>query len=278
MPADLHLHSVYSDGSLTPRELIEKAKSRGLSAVAIADHDTVEGTREALKAGKEAGVEVIPAIEFSTFSGPAEIHILGYYIDFRSDKLLGKVNEIFSAREERARKMVQKLQKMDIEITYSQVKKLAGDNYVGRPHIARTLVKGGYVDEMGEAFSEELIGNNGRAYVEKYKISPEEAIELIKTAGGIPVLAHPVFINHGEPLKYEDIEEFLNSGLEGLEVFHSRHDREACEYYKDVAGELGLLITGGSDYHGDNSPDIELGDILLPDRYLSRLRKRGSRS
>ncbi|MFW5996273.1 MAG: PHP domain-containing protein [Halanaerobiaceae bacterium] len=274
MPGDLHLHSIYSDGSLTPQELIALAVEKGLSAVAITDHDTVEGTAEALEAGKEAGIEVIPAIEFSTFSGEAEIHILGYFIDFRSDELLSTVEKIFAARVARAKKMVKKLQEMDIEISYKQVKKLAGDNYVGRPHIARALVEQGYVKEIGDAFTAEYIGNDGRAYVDKYRIIPEEAIDLIRKAGGISVLAHPVFVNHGSPLKYEEIKRFRDSGLEGLEVYHSRHNDEAVDYYKRVAEELGLLITGGSDYHGDNSPDIELGDILLPDRYITRLRDR----
>lgn len=273
MVADLHMHSTYSDGSLTPEELVKLAVKKGLATIAITDHDTVEGVDIASRTAQGYDLEVIPAIEFSTFRGKAEIHILGYYIDHKEPQLLNKIREIFTARIERARKMVKLLNEQGVEITFQQVKEIAGDDYIGRPHIARALVAAGYVQEIGEAFCEEYIGNNARAYVPKYKLTPEEAIELISKAGGISVLAHPVFINHGSPLKKGKIKELVNFGLEGLEVFHSKHDNEATQYYQTVARELELLITGGSDFHGENSPGVEMGDVTVEDKFVRKLKE-----
>ncbi|MFW6266299.1 MAG: PHP domain-containing protein [Halanaerobiales bacterium] len=272
MTADLHLHSTYSDGSYTPRELIKEAANLNINPVAITDHDTVEGIEPGLRAAKDFDVDLIPAIEFSTFSGKAEIHILGYYIDYKNDQLLQTVEKIFNARLERAKKMVKLLNQQDINISYDQVKKLAGDDYVGRPHVARAMVEEGYISEIGEAFSSNYIGNGGRAYVAKYKITPTEAIKLIKKVKGIPVLAHPYFINHGDPLSFEDIYELKQEGLLGVEVYHSKHTAEATSQYLKIAKELDLLITGGTDFHGENSPEIKMGDILLENEHIERLK------
>ncbi|ACL70979.1 phosphatase [Halothermothrix orenii] len=272
MPADLHIHSTYSDGSYTPAELVSYAAKKGLKTIAVADHDTVEGVAEALKYGRERGIEVIPAIEFSTFRKKAEIHILGYFIDYNNNDFLAEIDKIYQARLNRARKMVEKLNELGVEISYEEVRNLAGDDYVGRPHIARAMIKKGYITEMGEAFTDDYIGNNGRAYVPKYQLSPERAIQLIKEADGIPVLAHPHFINRGDPLKKEEISRLVEGGLEGIEVYHSKHSEEVSNYYLGVARELDLLITGGSDFHGDNSPDIDMGDVVIEDSYVDRLK------
>ncbi len=273
MVADLHMHSIYSDGSFKPEELVSLAREKGINTIALADHDTVEGVDQALIAGNEMGINVIPAIELSTFKEKAEIHILGYFIDHKNKTLLAKISKIFSARLNRAREMIGLLNGLGIEISYMQVRQIAGDNYVGRPHIARAMVEKGYIKEMKDAFTDKYIGNNGRAYVPKYRLAPANAVELIHEAGGIAVLAHPVFINHGEPLKKDDIVQLQGSGLQGLEVYHSKQSREDSKYYLQVARELGLLVTGGSDFHGENSPDVELGDILLEDTYVDRLRE-----
>ncbi len=273
MAADLHVHSTYSDGSLTPEELVKLAVKNKLSTIAIADHDTVDGINIASRVAGNYELEVIPAIEFSTFRKKAEIHILGYYIDYGDPRLLNKVKEIFTARIKRARKMVKLLNQQGVEITFQQVKKIAGDDYIGRPHIARALVDAGYVKEMGEAFCEKYIGNNAQAYVPKCKLSPEKVIKLISNVGGIPVLAHPFFINHGQPMKREQIAELVESGLKGLEVFHSKHDFETSQYYQTIAEELNLLITGGSDFHGENSPGVKMGDITIKDDYVRKLKE-----
>ncbi|MFW5976763.1 MAG: PHP domain-containing protein [Bacillota bacterium] len=273
MVADLHLHTTASDGSNTPEELVKLAKKKKINTIAIADHDTIDGIEPALRAGNKAKIEVLPAIEFSTFRGKAEIHILGYFIDYTDKVLLEKINKIFQARINRAKMMIKLLNELGIEITFNEVKMLAGDKYIGRPHIARAMVKNGYIEEIGDAFNQKYIGNGGRAYVPKYKISPEEAIKIIKKVEGIPVLAHPVFINHGDPLDKNDIRLLKDSGLMGIEVFHSKHNDRDQKYYQKIAEELELVITGGSDYHGENSPDIHLGDVLIEDKYVNKLKK-----
>lgn len=272
MSADLHIHSTASDGSDTPEEVVELAIAKGFNTIAVADHDTVDGIERAVKAAENKKLEIIPAIEFSTFQDKAEIHILGYFIDYTDKILINKINEIFQARLNRAKMMIDLLKEQGVKITFNQVKKMAGDEYIGRPHIAKTMIEKGYIEKMGEAFTEKYIGNGGKAYVAKYQLTPVDAIKLIKKTGGIPVLAHPVFINHGEALVKEDIKTLKKSGLEGIEVFHSKHKKKDSRYYKKVARELNLIITGGSDYHGDNSPDIELGDIILEDKYVEKLK------
>lgn len=273
MTADLHLHSIYSDGSYTPEELVKEAVKKGFKTIAIADHDTVEGVAKAKEAAKNFDIEIIPAIEFSTFRDKAEIHILGYFVDHNDSNLLKESKKIFSARKERARKMVELLNKTGVKISFEQVKNIAGDDYLGRPHVAKIMLKEGYINEIGEAFTEDYIGNGGKAYVPKYKLSPEKAIDIINNAGGIAVIAHPEFINHGEAMSFEDIKELKKDGLQGIEVYQSKHDKKAVKKYKKIAENLDLLITGGSDFHGENSPDVNLGDIRLSDERVVELKK-----
>ncbi len=273
MPADLHLHSTFSDGSFTPAELVKTAAEKGLTTIALADHDTVEGIPEAIKAGEKYEVEVIPALEFSAFWNKAEIHILGYFIDYNSPELLNKTEEIFTARIERARGMVKRLNQLGIAISFQEVEEIAGDEYIGRPHIARAMMSAGYIEEMGEAFTDEFIGNGGKAYLSKYQLTPEKAISLINRSGGISVLAHPVFINHGEPFDRAGIRKLADAGLAGVEVYHSRHSSETSRYYLEIAEELGLIVTGGSDFHGENSPDVKIGDISINDNLVKKLKE-----
>ncbi|MGM0437019.1 MAG: PHP domain-containing protein [Bacillota bacterium] len=273
MTADLHIHSTYSDGSYTPEEIVKKSSEKGFKTIAIADHDTVEGVPLAEKAAKLYSVEVIPAIELSTFRGKAEIHILGYFIDYNNKELLSETKKIFSAREIRAKEMVNLLNKQGINITFEQVKNIAGDDYLGRPHIAKAMIEKGYINEVGEAFTEDYIANGGKAYVSKYQLTPKKAINLIVNAGGIPVVAHPNFINHGDELNYKDIKELKNYGLKGIEVYQSKHDKKAVIKYKNIAKDLNLLITGGSDFHGENAPDVKLGDVKLSDKRVKELKE-----
>lgn len=273
MAADLHIHSTYSDGSYTPEEIVKKSSEKGFNTIAIADHDTVEGVSLAEKAAESFSVEVIPAIELSTFRGKAEIHILGYFIDYNNKELLSETKKIFSAREIRAKKMVKLLNKQGINITFEQVKNIAGDDYLGRPHIAKVMIEKGYINEVGEAFTEDYIANGGKAYVYKYQLKPKKAINLIVKTGGIPVVAHPNFINHGDELNYKDIKELKDYGLKGIEVYQSKHDKKAVIKYKKIAKDLNLLITGGSDFHGENAPDVKLGDVRLSDKRVKELKE-----
>lgn len=273
MTADLHLHSVFSDGSMTPEELVTTAHQKGINTIALTDHDVVAGLERALQAGRKWQVEVIPGIEFSTYSGKGEIHVLGYGIDYENQVLQQEIDTIFQSRQKRAHKMIELLQKQGIDISFQEVQARSGTNFIGRPHIARTMVEKDYITEMGEAFTEKYIGNGGQAYVSRYKMTPEKAIKLLKEAGGLSVLAHPGFINQGSPLKETEIASLKAYGLEGVEVFHSKHNKEETDYYEQLALDHELLITGGSDFHGDNSPEIELGDIKLKGKYLQQFKQ-----
>ena len=274
MSADLHIHTTFSDGSYKPEEIVDMAQKKDFKTIAISDHDTLDGINPALEYASNKDIEVIPAIEFSTFEGKAEIHILGYFIDHEDDYLRKIVKKIFDSRKIRAQKMVELLNKQNIDITYNEVKNMASDDYIGRPHIAKLMIKKGYINEMKDAFTDQYIGNGGKAYVEKYKLSPVDAIDLILNTGGIPVLAHPVFINHGEAMDKQDIKKLKDTGLLGLEVYHSKHNEKTIEYYKNIAQELDLLITGGSDFHGENSPGVNLGDIRLSNEHIDKLKEK----
>ena len=168
--------------------------------------------------------------------------------------------------------MINKLNKQGVTISLKEIKNKIDDEYIGRPHIAQEMIEKGYIDEIGEAFTDKYIGNNGQAYVSKYKLTPKKAIKIVKEAEGISVVAHPGFINNGHPQNKEDIEEMKKSGLEGIEVFHSRHSSAESAYYQSVAKELDLVITGGSDFHGDKTPDIELGDVELGNNCVGKLK------
>jgi 3',5'-nucleoside bisphosphate phosphatase len=271
--ADLHMHTTASDGIKTPSEMIALAKELGFSAAAITDHDTTAGIDEALAAGKQHGLEVIPGIELSTLSGEREIHILGYYVDRHNQQLQQLSAKIIDARQNRAVKMVQKLIDLGIAISLDRVKEIAGSDFIGRPHIARALLEKNYIKDIKEAFTVEYIGRGGRAYVERFKLSPAEGIALLLQAGAVPVLAHPGFLSQGPPMLEEEIIPLIKSGLKGIEVYYSRHSEEQREYYRTLAIRHNLLITGGSDSHGYTDAENRLGSIKLDYKYVLKLKK-----
>lgn len=271
MYADLHLHTTASDGLFTPSELVQNAWNKGFSAIAVTDHDTVGGLEEALQAGEKYKVEVIPGIELSTLLGEREIHILGYFIDRKNEHLQEMLELIVKARKNRAVKMVEKLNSLGLQISLVRVREIAGGDFIGRPHIARALLEKGYIDTLKEAFSEEYIGRGGRAYVERFKLNPREGIKLVLQAGGIPVLAHPGYLSKGMPVVEQEISDFISYGLQGIEVFYSRHTGEQVIFYKKIADENGLLVTGGSDCHGDKD-NFLLGTVKLPYEYVKILK------
>lgn len=272
--ADLHVHSTASDGRLSPAAVVELARRKGFACIALADHDTVAGVGEALAAGAAAGVEVVPAVELSTLYDGGEAHILGYFIDWQADSLRSKLSEIMQTRSRRARLMVDKLRAPGLDIEWEEVCAAAGSAYIGRPHIARVLLDKGYVSSLEEAFADRFLGRNGPAYVERYEISPQEAIALIRQNGGVAVLAHPGFYTSKEctRLGEEDVRLFLDAGLQGLEVFHTRHTAEDVEYYLQLARKYGLAVTGGSDCHGGNTGEVLMGKIKLDYGYVNLLR------
>jgi predicted metal-dependent phosphoesterase TrpH len=262
---DLHLHSTASDGQFSPSELVAMALERNLMAIAITDHDTTAGIDEALEAARGTELEVIPGVEISCDVPHEEVHLLGYYFDHHHPVLHGKLVAMRDARLQRAKGMVAKLAALGFPLPWEMVAELAGGGSVGRPHIASAMVKMGYVASHGEAF-DLYIGRNGPAYVERYKISPPDAVSLIKEAQGLPVLAHPLKVTRFLP-------SLIERGLVGLEVYYNRYSSEDIRELADLAHKFDLIPTGGSDFHGSGVLDtVEMGGIKVPVESVERLR------
>jgi hypothetical protein len=252
--ADLHIHTLASDGWFTPEGAVERASRAGLAAISIADHDSINGIRAALWAGKKYGVEVIPGIELSSEFEGHELHILGYFIDWRDKRFRNKVLELQEARADRAKEMLNKLKTLNINIAYNVVLVSAG-GVVGRPHIAQAMLERGYVRTRQEAF-DKYLNFNKPAYASKCPLSFADAIKMIRKVGGISSLAHPVFIG-----KDEILPELVDQGLQAIEVYHTKHDKTTTEHYEKLAKKYDLLITGGSDAHGREVP---VGAVRIP--------------
>lgn len=255
---DLHVHSTASDGSLAPAEVVRRAKAGGLVALALTDHDTVDGLREAVAAGAEYGVEVIPGVEISAKNPGGTMHILGLCIDYTNGHLDERLQVLKNARVERNPQIIAKLNALGIPITVEQVTQISGGGQVGRPHIARALMENGYVSSIQQAF-DIYLRFGGQAYVSKFRFPPAEALKMIREVKGVPVLAHPFTLDLGAAALKDRLLALKALGLAGLEVFYSEHTPEQETLYLEMARELDLLITGGSDYHGDNKPEISLG-------------------
>ncbi len=273
---DLHIHSTASDGTCTPSELIAMALDSGLSAIAITDHDTVDGVQEALSLAQQTGLEVIPGIEISAASSSSQLHILGYYIDHKNQALLDALSWMRTQRATRNPKILSKLQDLGIPVTEDQVSRIAGSAVQGRPHIAQAMMEIGAVKTLEEAF-DLYLGKDKPAYIPKSKINPLEAINLIRGAGGIPVVAHPLFLErdgiHLDPF----IGELCDTGLGGIEVWYSDHSEDDTTRYAAIAEKYNLIITGGSDYHGTRKPGVELGigygSLRIPYSIVQNLKK-----
>ena len=244
--ADLHTHTKASDGRHTPAELVKMAKEKGLEAVAVTDHDTVAGIQEALEAGRQVGMVVLPGVEISTLHEGVEIHVLGYAVDYEDPDFLRRLQELRNVRDLRNQMIVERLKQLGIDITLEEVyaKQQQKGGNVGRPHIAAVLVEKGIVTSVNEAF-EEYLGSGKKAYVVPPRISPFEALKLIHEAGGVCVLAHP-----GLYKKDELLPQMIAQGLDGIEVYHPDHSSSDEDRYRQMAEKHGLLMTGGSDFHG----------------------------
>ncbi len=262
--ADLHVHTRISDGWISPGDAVERAARVGLAAIAIADHDSISGIQTALWAGRQFGVEVIPAVEVSSGIDNRELHILGYYIDWRDKKFAEKLLEIQEFRKERVKLIVDKLRELNIDIPYNVVIALDG-GVVGRPHIAQAMVDLGYVRTTDEAF-DKYLGVGKPAYVSKYPLTPHKAIALIRKVGGIPVLAHPLFARADDLLP-----ELIEAGLRGLEVYHTKHDASVTKHYEELARKYDLLMVGGSDSHGVG--EVPIGHVRVPYSFVEKLRE-----
>ena len=265
--ADLHLHTLFSDGTYTPEELVANALKKRLSAIAVVDHDTVAGVGLATDAAHGSDLEVLSGIELSAAHNDQEVHILGYLVDYKNKSFLEKLESLKSNRVERVYKMVAKLNALGINLTPESVFALAGDGTVGRLHIARALVKEGLVGSLFEVF-QKYIGDNGPAYVLGFRFNPKEAIKFIKDAGGVPVLAHPYTLKNDEL-----IPEFAKLGLMGLEVYYPEHSQGMINFYLELAKKNNLLVTGGSDCHGKAKPEVRIGSIKVPYELVTKLKE-----
>ena len=278
---DLHIHTTASDGSLRPKEVVNYAKEKGLAAVAITDHDTTRGVREALEEGRRIGLEVVEGVELSVDFSGGTMHLLGYFIDPENEELNERLRVVQRARAERNERMVKRLNELGMEISLEEVRALASDGQVCRPHFAQLLVKKGYVRDVDEAF-ERFLRKGGPAYVEKFRFPPSEAIEFIRRAGGIAVLAHPFTLNLDEESLERLVRELKDAGLEGIEVFYPDHTPEQTALYRDLARRYDLVITGGTDYHGKVREGVDIGvgygDMNLPYSILEGMKERRERN
>ena len=271
---DLHVHSVFSDGTFTPREAVTLAKERGLSTMALTDHDTVNGLDEAFSAGEELGVEIVPGIEFSTIYEGNGVHVLCYFMDAENLELAAELRRLQDDRYRRGEMMVEKLQELGYPITFERVREIAEGGNIVRPHVAQALVEAGVVPTTKDAFTEQFIGSNGRAYVEKHALHPLDALGLIHAAGGACVLAHPGTFRETKPVPPTLIDELAAAGLDGIEVSHPEHTPEVEAEYLHAARRLGLIWTGSSDCHGTRYDPVRLGMRTTAPEQLERLRAR----
>lgn len=263
---DFHVHTTFSDGLLSPEQVVEKAKERGLSAIGIVDHDAVGGVEPAIRKGKELGIEVLPAVELSCIIGDTDIHIIGYYIDYKNKKLNTILAGIQNKRLDRAKKIVEKLTEQGAEVELKRVLELAGNGAVGRPHIAQALLEEGHISCYDEAFWK-YIGYHCPAYVPKEKYSPEQAINLIRKFHGISILAHPLSYNNRSIIDY-----LIEQGVQGLEVWRPDHRDNDVRYLLGLVTRHNLLATGGTDCHGGRKGKIQIGEIKVPYQYVKALK------
>lgn len=273
---DLHLHTTYSDGSLSPAEVLGLAHKAGVSALAITDHDIVAGIPEAIETGACLGIEVIPGIEISSRYGESELHILGYFLDWKDSELSSRLAQLRASRHRRNPRIIEKLNELGLDLTYDEVKALAGTESVGRPHIARVLMEKGYVQSAKEAF-DRYLAQGAAAYVPRELPEPAEAIAWIRAARGIPVLAHPTWVNESAEGLYKLCDKLKAEGLGGIEVHYSTHKPQQTSEFLSLAKRLNLLVTGGSDFHGLTKPDIEVGvgrgNLKVHEKLLEPLKK-----
>lgn len=259
MLADLHVHSNSSDGTDTPRKIVALAASIGLGAVAICDHDTLEGTQPAVdEAQKHPHLKVLPAIELSADINGKEIHILGYMIDTLNDGFLYELSLFRHIRQERMIKMISRLNQLGIPVDRERINEIAGSGSIGRPHIARAMVEAGIVYSMEDAFNHYL-GEGRPGFVPKYKCTPIKAVHLISMAKGVPVLAHPG-LSDGSNCIPSLINSLKTEGLQGIEVYHPSHTPDVSQYYYQICKKHDLVATGGSDYHGMKNQN-QLGSV-----------------
>jgi len=264
--ADLHLHTLFSDGTFTPEDLAGHGARLGFAALALTDHDTVEGCARMVVACAAAGMEFIPGTELTAEHDDTEVHILGYFLDTQNQKLLDEIAKFQAVRQNRIHEMVSRINELGVPLEVESVFALASCKSPGRPHVARAMVKAGLVSHLDEAF-ERFLKKNRPAWVPKKKVSALEAIELIHQAGGLAVMAHP-----GLNRTDEIIPALADAGLDGLECFHTKHSTALSGRYLEIAEKFKLLVTGGSDCHGFSKTKPLIGGIKLPYEHVEKMK------
>ena len=265
--ADLHVHTLASDGTYGPEQIVKESIKRGLSAIAIVDHDTLDAILPTMLAAQGKELEIISGIELTAQHQGQEIHILGYFVDYKNETLLKKLISIRADRVQRVHKIIDNLAQLGVKLNPKTVFDISGEATVGRMHIARALLKEGHITSLPEAFRK-YIGDHSPAYVLGFSLSVEEAIKMIRAAGGVAVLAHP-YLLHEDAL----ITEFAGLGIQGMEIYYPEHSQSMVNFYLDLAKQLNLAVTGGSDFHGSAKPDIKLGMIKIPLELVEKLRQ-----
>jgi hypothetical protein len=265
---DLHIHSTASDGRLSPADIVRKAAEHGLSIIALTDHDTIGGIAQALVTAKNfPQLKVIPGIELSTDVPQGEVHVLGYFIDYADTEFQATLEGLRNSRLKRAQGMVAKLKELGIHIDWERVTEIAREGSIGRPHIAQAMLEKGYIGSMKEAFTK-YIGRDGPAYVEREKMTPVEAVELILKFNGLPVLAHPFTADNPETL----IAELKKAGLVGIETYYDGYTADEVNALAGLANRYKLITTGGSDYHGlEDANETMIGDVNVPMKPVKQL-------
>lgn len=265
---DLHIHSSASDGRLSPGEVVREAARLGLTIMALTDHDTVGGIVLALDAAKAfPGLRVIPAVELSTDVPQGEVHVLGYFIDYTNEELVARLARMRNSRKERAQAMIAKLRDLGINLEWSRVMEIAGGGSVGRPHLAQAMLERGYITSLKEAFTN-YIGRGGPAYVERGKLTPVAAVELILRVSGLAVLAHPLTVSDLEAM----VIALKAAGITGIEAYYKDYSAGDVSWLLALARRHNLLVTGGSDYHGLASEgEVMIGGVAVPLAAAERL-------
>lgn len=270
---DLHVHTTASDGSFSPAAVVELAARSGLAAIAITDHDTVDGCAEAVATGKKLGIEVLPGIEIS-LDFVDNTHLLGYFPRGYTAEFLSAIATLKAYREERIPKILSKLEELGCPVTLAEAQKESGNDVIGRPHIARIMLRKKYVSSIQEAF-DRYLASNAAAYVRKRKFTPEEALSLIGRSGGVPVLAHPVTMDMESAMLARYIPVWKKAGLRGIETLYSEYSIEQQLFLEDLADRESLLKTGGTDFHGSSKPKIAIGsgkgNLRVPKSYYDRI-------
>ena len=277
MAVDLHTHSTASDGTATPARLVELGARAGLAAMALTDHDTQEGWSEAVEAAREYAIELIPGVELSLAHPAGGMHLVVLWLKPGAGPLQDRLDELQRGRLRRNARIISTLADLGMEIREEEVSAEAGDGSVGRPHIAAVLVDKGYVPDIRTAF-DEWLGSGRPAYVERQRLNPEEAIDLARQSGAVPILAHPHTLGiHRAAEMAELLDRLREAGLVGLEAIYASYRRHEREGYTDLARRFGLLPSGGSDFHGDYKPGLEVGagygDLSVPEPVLEELRQ-----